>query len=406
MRSSIVPVFVALLPSVFGQMPDTAVLDFTLGNQNTLGAGENDKVVGWKFEIVNLQPNERLKVVDLGYWISGPMAVNVVDHPITIWDDNGPNGMPVAVAQTIVTPMRAPKQNGGLTSQWFRWRGLNQIAGGTLEPGKTYTIAAFYPRPNGMPMNPGDPWVSNPMMIQWDPRVSFIQDAYTNANAGNVYPNQTNGMGSTPLFGPNFKFEVEVAVMQSVCPGDGSYPSNDPMNCPCGNTSPSGARQGCLNSTGTNGGTLRDASGSSASLSTDALRLDATHPPGNSGILLVNTAIFSTGIALFDGLACVGGGPRVLPGADNGLSQPFGDVDLVAFDGVRNLGGTVPGTGFYGLVSATFPGYFSPGGTYYAQFWYRDVLCGPPPTPCSTVCTVPPPGAANFTNAVSWIVTP
>jgi hypothetical protein len=190
------------------------------------------------------------------------------------------------------------------------------------------------------------------------------------------------------------------------CAGDGSHPSNNALICPCGNTSTPGADEGCLNSTGTNGGTLCDASGSSLSFANDNLQLDAGHPASNSGLLLVNTVLFNPGIAVFDGLTCVGGGPRTLPGSDNGLPQPFGDVDQVAGDGIRNLGGTAAGTGLYGLINATFPGFFGPGGTYHAQFWYRDVLCGPPPAPCNTVCTNPPPAAANFTNAVSWIVAP
>jgi hypothetical protein len=192
----------------------------------------------------------------------------------------------------------------------------------------------------------------------------------------------------------------------STCAGDGSYPSTSGLICPCGNTSAPASGEGCINSSTTNGGTLSAFGTADRSLANNALRLDATHPAMNSGLLLVHTSIFATGVATFDGLACVGGGPRTLPGADNGLTQPFGDVDLVAGDGVRNLGGTAPGSGLYGLVHATFPGYFVAGGTYHAQFWHRDVLCGPPPAPCVTPCTVPPPGAANFTNAVTWMVTP
>ena len=56
----------------------------------------------------------------------------------------------------------------------------------------------------------------------------------------------------------------------------------------------------------------------------------------------------------------------------------------------------------YGLVNASFPGFFTAGVTYYAQYWYRDVLCGPPPAPCPTVCGT----NANFTNAVTWTATP
>ena len=43
-------------------------------------------------------------------------------------------------------------------------------------------------------------------------------------------------------------------------------------------------------------------------------------------------AIGSAAGHLFDGLACVGGGPRILPGADNGMSG-----DEVPSDGFRQL---------------------------------------------------------------------
>ena len=102
---------------------------------------------------------------------------------------------------------------------------------------------------------------------------------------------------------------------------------------------------------------------------------------------------------VFDGLNGVRGGPRTLPGADIGGMQPFGDVDLVPLDGTRNPGATKPGAGLFGLVDVTFPTFFQAGGSYAARFWHRDVLCGPPPSPCPSPCGT----NANFTNA--WVFT-
>jgi hypothetical protein len=111
--------------------------------------------------------------------------------------------------------------------------------------------------------------------------------------------------------------------------------------------------------------------------------------------LLVNTSLLNPGNAMtgFDGIACVGGGPRILPGADNGTNG-----DKVPSDGRRELPGVI------GAANTVAPGFVLPGGTYYVQYWYRDVLCGP--APCVTPCTTPPPGAANFTNAASFVATP
>jgi hypothetical protein len=179
------------------------------------------------------------------------------------------------------------------------------------------------------------------------------------------------------------------------CAGDGSYPSTSALACPCGNTSTPGSGEGCVNST-VSGGSLEGVPGSGASIALDDLALRAGHPPGNSGLLLVNHSIMPVGVAVFDGLGCVGGGPRILPGVDNGLAG-----DLVPANGFRELPGILSATAAIGG-----PGFVVPGSTYFAQYWYRDVLCGPPPSPCATPCTTPPPSAANFTNAVSWVTTP
>jgi hypothetical protein len=166
------------------------------------------------------------------------------------------------------------------------------------------------------------------------------------------------------------------------------------MVCPCGNVSAAGNGEGCVNSSG-NGSTLR-APDSGVSIMSNDLRLVAEHPPGNSGLLLMNNSIFANGNPVFDGLACVGGGPRLLPGADNGAGG-----DQVPQDGRRELPGV-----FAAAEMVAGSGFLVPGTTYYCQYWHRDVLCGPPPAPCVTPCTSPPPSGANFTNSIAFVAEP
>jgi hypothetical protein len=176
------------------------------------------------------------------------------------------------------------------------------------------------------------------------------------------------------------------------CAGDGSYPSNDAQICPCGNTSTPGNNEGCLNVTGS-GGTLR-APNSGTSVSGNDLVAVATHPPGagNGGLLLVNSSIFATGNANwiagtpaedYEGMACVGGGPRILAGA----GDPAGSRTL---------------SNIIGATNTIAPGFMSAGNTYFLQYWHRDVVA--PGGPCPDL-----PGAgsdANFTNAGSVTLTP
>jgi hypothetical protein len=179
------------------------------------------------------------------------------------------------------------------------------------------------------------------------------------------------------------------------CAGDGSYPSNNAMICPCGNVSTPGANAGCVNSTGS-GGTLRGTAGTGTSVGANDLSVDVTIPPGagNGGLLLVNSSIFATGIATwglgtpaedYEGMACVGGGPRV-----------FGGAGTVS--GVRTIGGIISG------VNALAPGFMTAGSTYFMQYWHRDVLVNPGPCPDNGS---PGPGTdANFTNVGSVLLTP
>ena len=122
------------------------------------------------------------------------------------------------------------------------------------------------------------------------------------------------------------------------CAGDGSYPSNNPLICPCGNVSVALAGEGCVNSTGF-GTTLRPhpnpAIGVDTSVALDNLNLLATHPPGagNGGLLLIKSGLpLAVGIATwagnaadFEGMLCVGGGLRAMPGP----GHPAGTRDLL-----------------------------------------------------------------------------
>jgi hypothetical protein len=99
----------------------------------------------------------------------------------------------------------------------------------------------------------------------------------------------------------------EVGVGSSFCAGDGSGTA-----CPCGNSSPVGANQGCTNSLGT-GATLSGAGQSS--LSNDTLTLQCSGlPTGTSALLFqsVQQENFGEGTLFGDGLRCVGGATRRL----------------------------------------------------------------------------------------------
>ena len=87
------------------------------------------------------------------------------------------------------------------------------------------------------------------------------------------------------------------------------------------------------------------------------------------------------------------------------MSRSFTPPDTLSDDDIRTVADVrraVWINGLFGLVNTTFPGFFGSGVTYSAQFWFRDVLCGPPPAPCPSPCSM----NANFTNGVSFTVTP
>ncbi|MBL8862475.1 MAG: hypothetical protein JNK02_10745 [Planctomycetes bacterium] len=138
-----------------------------------------------------------------------------------------------------------------------------------------------------------------------------------------------------------------------VCAGDGSGTA-----CPCGNTSPAGAGDGCLNSLG-RGGRLR--AFGIASLSNDQLTLLGSQMPDAPGLYFQGTSAQSAGqgSTFGDGLRCASGTLVRLGVQTNaaGASQHPGPHEpRIATQG----GVTVPGTRVY-------------------QVWYRNVapFCAP-----------------------------
>jgi hypothetical protein len=133
------------------------------------------------------------------------------------------------------------------------------------------------------------------------------------------------------------------------CAGDGSV-----VACPCGNDSPTGALQGCLNSFGL-GGELRGAG--TASLGDDTLVLAASNlPPSTFAVLLQGTTSPATPFG--DGILCAGGiaqrlGTRGTSGGMASFPQPGTTIS--------QLGGAVAGL------------------TLHYQAWYRNVVpfCAP-----------------------------
>ena len=178
------------------------------------------------------------------------------------------------------------------------------------------------------------------------------------------------------------------------CPGDGTYPSNNALICPCGNLSGVALGEGCLNSTGA-GTTLRPHPmiGSGTSVALDDLNLMAVHPPGlgNGGLLLIDSgfpfpvaqATWLGSSADFEGMLCVGGGLRALAGP----GSPTGSREFL---------------GIISAVNAQVPGFFAPGMTYSMQYWHRDVINAG--TPC--VDTIGPGANTNFSNTLTFVATP
>lgn len=190
------------------------------------------------------------------------------------------------------------------------------------------------------------------------------------ALAGTVYMIQI-GMwpGEVPGSGT---FDITTACPPSVgvgyCFGDGSATA-----CPCGNFSPPGLGQGCLNSFGAGG---RIVAAGVASIGADTVTLNASN-------------LSAASVLFFQGTARQNGG----------LGSPFGD-------GLRCAGGTVirlhthtavgtPGgaTSFYpdtshGDPTVSVRGTITAAGTRTYQAWYRNI---------APFCT---PSGFNLTNAV------
>jgi len=120
--------------------------------------------------------------------------------------------------------------------------------------------------------------------------------------------NTTGGDGVYSLFWTSSAAYVEICFDYSApialeCFGDGTSAS-----CPCGNASPLGAQQGCLNSFGV-GGALR-ATGT-AEIGADTLLVTASNLPANTPTMLFQgTSAIS--LAFGDGLRCAGGSIRRL----------------------------------------------------------------------------------------------
>jgi hypothetical protein len=125
------------------------------------------------------------------------------------------------------------------------------------------------------------------------------------------------------------------------CGGDGSFGA-----CPCGNESPAGSDEGCLNSTG--GGGRLDASGSTSVVYDDLTLIASQLPPGTAGFFLQGPALAST---------------------------PFGDGILCfAPASARRLMSVTAGSGGEALSQGSIAteGQVGAGRTFYYQLWYRD----------------------------------
>jgi hypothetical protein len=86
-------------------------------------------------------------------------------------------------------------------------------------------------------------------------------------------------------------------------------------------------------------------------------------PPGNTGLYFVGGVTFPP-VFVGDGLGCTGGIFRYLPG-------------VVSEHGVFQLSSP---------VTRAPTGTMTAGDTRHFQAWTRDVLCGPPPSPCPSPC--------------------
>ncbi|MBL8863185.1 MAG: hypothetical protein JNK02_14410 [Planctomycetes bacterium] len=144
-------------------------------------------------------------------------------------------------------------------------------------------------------------------------------------------------------------------VGATACFGDGSGTA-----CPCGNTSSTGDRRGCLNSLGLGAG-LRAVGRASVSL--DSFQLQASGMPNSSILYFQGTAVVNggNGAAFGDGLRCVAGSVRrlgtKLNTAGASVYPDAGDTRIAAAGGMTDFAGV----------------------TRYYQAWYRNAagFCSP-----------------------------
>jgi len=110
------------------------------------------------------------------------------------------------------------------------------------------------------------------------------------------------------------------------------------------------------------------------SIAAEDLTMAASQCPlNNNGVFYCGTTSLDPGNPLYDGLQCVGGSVR-------------------RFQGVSQATGIACDTGF---VAQAGSGYFVSSGTYYFQYWSRDVS---QPSACGS--------GANFSPALAVTMTP
>jgi hypothetical protein len=189
------------------------------------------------------------------------------------------------------------------------------------------------------------------------------------ATAGATYLIQIGDASGAPGGTGLFQITLGGPTVTPYCSGDGSATA-----CPCGNAG--AIDQGCANSSEANGARLT-ATGT-ASVSADSLLLACSGMvPGSFSLFLQGSQPFNggAGVALGDGLRCIGGtlvtlGVKRNGGGASAIGAPNGDVAISVAGNVTPAGGTL---------------------SY--QCWYRD------PT---SFCT---PGTFNTSNGleVVWI---
>lgn len=147
--------------------------------------------------------------------------------------------------------------------------------------------------------------------------------------------------------------------------------------CPCGNDG--GPGHGCLNSSG-NGARIFVSSGTSSVSADDMVLSIEGHAPLNSALVSMGSGI-QFGVDVGDGRFCSSGIYRFVPFVLDG-------------SGGAQLANVV--------ASAQPQGIIQPGDSRTFQCWARDVLCGPPPSPCPSPCG----NNNNLTNGLQVVFTP